>query len=314
MPDLGNPNILGGLCWWNECLPLILEAGWKAPVEHQSSSKMGFGDGPASVAVCIAKQAPLRILLQDSSAILFFADVRIVPNNVVLLFGKTDMKALRMKCELVDNIFRFANRKCPGQVLEASHYHILLDFPKKKGSVESVSKLPSPYTTFGDCGALSCQRRSLRSFAASVDLESIPQLHSKLGCPSATDLKCFIRDAQQHALTVDQIAEIDRLVCSLCSHHGPAPARPIVAQPNYRQPGLCVHIDMGSVSFPRTKSQLKAAVMVDAFSMLIMGDLHPLVGERQGKTTGKERCKHAPQTRWTRLTSTFNVPKEFIRQ
>ena len=27
MPDLGNPNILGGLCWWNEYLPLILEAG-----------------------------------------------------------------------------------------------------------------------------------------------------------------------------------------------------------------------------------------------------------------------------------------------
>ena len=130
---------------------------------------------------------------------------------------------------------------------------------------------------------MSCQRRSLRSFAASVDLESIPQLHCKLRCPSATGLKCFIRDAQQHAPTVDQIAEIDRLVCSLCSHHGPAPARLMVALPNYRQPGLCVHIDMGSFSFPITKSQLKAAVVVDAFSMLIMGDLYPPDGERQGK-------------------------------
>ena len=82
---------------------------------------MGFGDGPASVAVCIAKQVLLRILLQDSSSILFFADVRIFPNKVGLLLGKTYMTALRMKCELVDNTFRFANRKCPEQVLEASH-------------------------------------------------------------------------------------------------------------------------------------------------------------------------------------------------
>lgn len=71
MPDLGNPNILGGLCWWKEYLPLLLDAGWEAPIEYQSTSKIGFRDGPATTPVCIAKHVPIRLLLKDDSTILF---------------------------------------------------------------------------------------------------------------------------------------------------------------------------------------------------------------------------------------------------
>lgn len=146
MPDLGNPNILGGLCWWKEYLPLVLEAGWKALTEDDSDSKMGFGDGLTSTKVCMAKRFLSQILLQDKYSISFLADAHIVPNMVGLLFGRRDMKASRMQCELVNNTFRFADRKCPAKVLETAHHYIFLDFPKKKKSEESSSEIPSTNT------------------------------------------------------------------------------------------------------------------------------------------------------------------------
>lgn len=77
---------------------------------------------------------------------------------------------------------------------------------------------------------------------------------------------------------MDQAAEVERIVCRLWNHHGPAPAtrrpRPLVALPHYRQPGVAVHMDMGSFEFPKCKYQLEALVMVDAFSLLITGNLY----------------------------------------
>ena len=45
---------------------------------------------------------------------------------------------------------------------------------------------------------------------------------------------------------------------------------------NYRQPGVALHMDIGSFAFPRAKNQLKALVTVDAFSLLSTGDLYPI--------------------------------------
>lgn len=298
MPDLGNPNILGGLGWWKEYVPLLTAAGWDLPEEQQSTSKMGFGDGPAIAPVCIAKRVPLRILLKDQSSILFFADVRIVANKVGLLFGKTDMKSLRMRCDLENDSFRFANHDCPAQVIDEAHYHILLGYPQKPDPSEEKIVVLSPYRDIAQDNFRAERNHEVdaspspndhslaeeptvsvhatsASTAAPVRIADISELHRKLGCPSTAGLKLFIRDAQRSALSVDQIAEVERLVCSLCDERGPTPAKPLVALPHYRQPGVAVHMDMGSFEFPHSKHQLKALVMVDAFSLLITGDLYP---------------------------------------
>lgn len=124
---------------------MLTNSWWPAPVEQQSKSRMGFGDGPATVPVFIAKRVPLRILLQDNSSILFFADVRIVNNKVGLLFGKKDMKALRMRCKLESDSFSFVNRECSAQIVDEAHYHIFLGYPEKSGPDEEEIYVPSPY-------------------------------------------------------------------------------------------------------------------------------------------------------------------------
>jgi hypothetical protein len=59
-----------------------------------SSTTSGFGDGPQSTLLCVAKDVPFRLRHHDGSTTLYFSDVAIAKNEVGLLAGKCDMAAL----------------------------------------------------------------------------------------------------------------------------------------------------------------------------------------------------------------------------
>jgi hypothetical protein len=99
MLDLGNLPVLAGADWWTEeYKPRLLACGWDPIKEVTSATTSGFGDGPQSTLMCVAKAVPFRLQHHDGSATLYFSDVAIAQNEVGLLAGKCDMAALLMFC------------------------------------------------------------------------------------------------------------------------------------------------------------------------------------------------------------------------
>jgi hypothetical protein len=95
MLDLANPHVLEGAEWWTEQYkPRLLACGWDPIKEVTSSTTSGFGDGPQSTLLCVAKAVPFRLRHHDGSTTLYFSDVVIAQNVVVLLAGKCDIAAL----------------------------------------------------------------------------------------------------------------------------------------------------------------------------------------------------------------------------
>jgi hypothetical protein len=95
MLDLSNPHVLAGAEWWTEeYKPRLLTCVWDSIKEVTSSTTSGFGDGPQSTLLCVAKAVPFRLLHHDESTTLYFSDVAIAQNEVELLAGKCDMAAL----------------------------------------------------------------------------------------------------------------------------------------------------------------------------------------------------------------------------
>jgi hypothetical protein len=59
MLDLGNTHVLAGAEWWTEVYkPRLLACGWDPIKEVTSSTTSGFGDGPQSTLLCVAKAVP----------------------------------------------------------------------------------------------------------------------------------------------------------------------------------------------------------------------------------------------------------------
>jgi hypothetical protein len=95
MLDLGNRHVLAGAERWTEENKLrLLACGWDPIKEVTSSTTSGFGDGPQSTLLCVAKAGPFRLRHHDGSTALYFSDVAITQNEVGLLAGKCDMAAL----------------------------------------------------------------------------------------------------------------------------------------------------------------------------------------------------------------------------
>jgi hypothetical protein len=95
MLDLGNPHVLAGAEWWTEeYKPLLLACGWDPIKEVTSLTTSGFGDGPQSTLLCVAKAVPFRLHHHDGSTTLYFSDVAIAQIEVGLLAGKCDVAAL----------------------------------------------------------------------------------------------------------------------------------------------------------------------------------------------------------------------------
>jgi hypothetical protein len=95
MLDLGNSHMLAGAEWWTEeYIPRVLNCGWNPIKEFTSSTTSGFGDGPQSTLLCVAKAVPFRLWHHDGSTTLYFSDVAISQNDVGLLAGKYYMTAL----------------------------------------------------------------------------------------------------------------------------------------------------------------------------------------------------------------------------
>jgi hypothetical protein len=83
MLDLGNPHMLAGAEWWTEeYKPRLLACGWDPIKEVTSSSTSGFGDGPQSTLMCVAKAVLFRLRHHDGSTTLYFSDVAIAQNEV----------------------------------------------------------------------------------------------------------------------------------------------------------------------------------------------------------------------------------------
>jgi hypothetical protein len=88
MLDLGNPHMLAGAEWWTEeYKPRILACGWDPIKKVTSSTTSGFGDGPQSTYMCVARTVPFRLRYYDGSTTLYFSDVAIAQNEVGLLAG-----------------------------------------------------------------------------------------------------------------------------------------------------------------------------------------------------------------------------------
>jgi hypothetical protein len=77
-----------------EYKPLLLACGWDPIKEVTSSTTSGFGNGPQSNLLCVAKAVPFRLRHHDESTTLYFSDVAIAQNEVGLLAGKFNMAAL----------------------------------------------------------------------------------------------------------------------------------------------------------------------------------------------------------------------------
>jgi hypothetical protein len=94
MLDLDIPHVLAGAEWWTEeYKPRLLACGWNSIKKGTSSTTSGFGDGPQSTLLCLAKAVPFRLRHHDGSTTLYFSDVAIAQNEVGLLAGKCDMAA-----------------------------------------------------------------------------------------------------------------------------------------------------------------------------------------------------------------------------
>jgi hypothetical protein len=93
--DLVNSHVLAGAEWWTkEYNPRLLACGWDPIKKVTSSTMSGFGDGPQSTLLCVAKAVPFRLRHHDGSTALYFSGVAIAQNEVGLLAGKCDMAAL----------------------------------------------------------------------------------------------------------------------------------------------------------------------------------------------------------------------------
>jgi hypothetical protein len=91
MLDLDNPHVLAGAEWWTEeYKPRLLACGWDQIKEVASSTTSGYGDGPQSTLLCVAKAVPFRPRHHDGSTTLNFSDAA----KIGLLAGKCDMAAL----------------------------------------------------------------------------------------------------------------------------------------------------------------------------------------------------------------------------
>jgi hypothetical protein len=116
MLDLGNPHVLTGAEWWTEeYKPRLLACGWDPIKEVTSSTTSGFGDGPQSTLLCVAKAVPFRLRHHDGSTTLYFFDVAITQNEVGLLAGKFDMAALLTDIQMSPtlNTCRVLHNKSP---------------------------------------------------------------------------------------------------------------------------------------------------------------------------------------------------------
>jgi hypothetical protein len=121
MLDLGNPYVLAGAEWCKEeYKPRLLACGWDPIKEFTSSTSSGFGDGPQSTLLCVAKAVPFRLRHHDGSTTLYFSDVAIAQNEVGLLAGKCDMAAL-----LTDNLMSPTLTIC--RVLHSTSPIVLVD-------------------------------------------------------------------------------------------------------------------------------------------------------------------------------------------
>jgi hypothetical protein len=105
MLALGNPHALAGAEWWTEeYKPPLLTCGWDPVKEVTSSTTSGFGDGPQSTLLCVAKADPFRLRHHDRSTTLYFSDVAIDQNEVGLLAGKCDMAALLTDIQMLSTL------------------------------------------------------------------------------------------------------------------------------------------------------------------------------------------------------------------
>jgi hypothetical protein len=101
LPDLGNPFILVGWCWWQDYGPLLAKVGLLGHVRKaKCTHRMSSGDGPSVPSICILLQVPLWYRCSDGFSILVFANIRLVPNVVGLLDGKNNFAALEMAVRL----------------------------------------------------------------------------------------------------------------------------------------------------------------------------------------------------------------------
>jgi hypothetical protein len=94
---LGNPHVLAGAEWWTEEYKprlWLIACGWDPIKEVTSSTTSGFGDGPQSTILCVAKAVLFRLRHHCGSTTLCFSDMAIAQNEVGLLAGKCDMAAL----------------------------------------------------------------------------------------------------------------------------------------------------------------------------------------------------------------------------
>jgi hypothetical protein len=72
MLDLGNPHVLAGAEWWmEEYKPRLLACGWDPIKKVTSLTTSGFGDGPQSTLMCVAKAVPFRLRHDDGSTTLY---------------------------------------------------------------------------------------------------------------------------------------------------------------------------------------------------------------------------------------------------
>jgi hypothetical protein len=101
MLDLGNPHVLAGAEWWaEEYKPRLVACGWDPSKEVTSLTTSGFGDGPQSTLLCVAKAVLFRLRHHDGSTTLYFSDVAIAQNEVGLLAGKCDIAALLVDIQM----------------------------------------------------------------------------------------------------------------------------------------------------------------------------------------------------------------------
>jgi hypothetical protein len=131
LPDLGNPQILARLCWWQEYAGLLADVGLLPTIRKaRSTESMAFGDGVAATPLFMLVQVPLWYSCAGGSSLLVFVNIRIVPNMVGLLDGKANMVALGFSCSFANNDALF---HCRGQRLEHidedSHFFLKLDKP-----------------------------------------------------------------------------------------------------------------------------------------------------------------------------------------
>jgi hypothetical protein len=139
LPDLGNPSILAGLCWWKDSAPLLEEAGLLQHVRKcRSMERMSFGDAPRTPPLFVLLQVPLWYQCKNGNSILVFTNIRVVSNLVGLLDGKKNLAAMVLSCVLDnDGSTQF---RCQGKTLdhidEDSYFFLRLNKPRPFSAYE----------------------------------------------------------------------------------------------------------------------------------------------------------------------------------